>query len=89
MLRYLNPPEVDLVVEVPGRGVADDIFVGRFDDHRVVPERLSHGQQAQRHEKLVRYVEQVQFGLVLQLENILLYLLLSKVVRKKGAHFIN
>ena len=42
-----NEPEVDLVVEVPGRGMADDVAaIIRLFDHGVIPELLRHPVEA-------------------------------------------
>lgn len=41
-IRRLYLPEVITVVEVPGGSVADDVTVGWFDKHGVLPERVSH-----------------------------------------------
>ncbi len=63
-------PEVELVVEVPGGGVAHDLAsVIRAFQHRVVPEVLRHADQPQRREEILRQLHDAHRVVSLREEN--------------------
>jgi hypothetical protein len=46
-IKRAGVPEIDVIVEVPSRRVAHDIAIGRFHEHRLIPEFLGHGDEAE------------------------------------------
>lgn len=59
-------PEVDLVIEVPGRSVTDDFpAVCWLLNHRILPEVVHHRVHAERDEEI--FSQQEQSGLIVTL----------------------